>query len=83
MRDLMFILFIFLLNIPFGYWRKGVRKFSFSWVLAIHVPVLIIIAGRLMFHMPYHLVTLPLNIGAFFLGQYLGGKLKPLKKANA
>ncbi len=83
MKDLLFIGFIILLNIPFGYWRYGVKKFSFPWVLAIHIPVLIIIASRYFFDIPYHLLILPLNVGAFFLGQFLGGKLffekKPTK----
>ena len=79
MKDLLFIIFIFFLNIPFGYWRAHVKKFSFSWVLAIHVPVLIIIAGRIALHIPYNLIILPFNIGSFFLGQFFGGKLKTWK----
>jgi len=30
---------VFLLNLPFGYWRQNVRKFSFQWFLAVHLPV--------------------------------------------
>jgi len=80
MRDLLFIVFIILLNIPFGYWRYRVRRFSLNWVLSIHIPVLIIIACRYFFDMPYQLLMLPFNVGAFFLGQYLGGKILFEKK---
>jgi hypothetical protein len=76
MRNIWFVVFILLLNVPFGYWRQRVRKFGLSWVLAIHLPVLIIIASRVLFHMPYQLITLPFNVGAFFLGQLLGGKIR-------
>lgn len=29
----------FLVNVPFGYWRAGVRKFSPAWFVAIHAAV--------------------------------------------
>lgn len=75
MKIFWFSIFIFILNLPFGYWRQRVRKFSFYWVLSIHVPVLIIIAARLLLHIPYQWVSLPFSVGAFFLGQYVGGKI--------
>ena len=39
---------ILLLNLPFGYWRAGVARFSRGWFLAVHVPVpfVILIANR-------------------------------------
>ena len=64
---------IFLGNLFFGWWRSGVKRFSLSWLSAIHIPVLIIIAARLTMHMPYKLSTIPLTVTAFFLGQYGGG----------
>lgn len=30
---------VFLLNLPFGYYREGTRKFSIQWFLAIHLPI--------------------------------------------
>ena len=64
---------IFLGNLFFGWWRSGVKRFSLSWLSAIHIPVLIVIATRLAMHMPYKLTTIPLTVTAFFLGQYSGG----------
>ena len=66
---------VFVLNIPFGYWREGSRKFSTSWILAIHLPVPIIIGLRIISHLGWHLSTFPIMIGSFFLGQFLGGRL--------
>jgi hypothetical protein len=65
---------VFLLNLPFGFWRARVRKFSWQWVVAIHLPVPMIIALRIYSGLGFQLYTFPVMIGAFFLGQYAGGK---------
>ncbi|MCK5137727.1 MAG: hypothetical protein KAR19_18220 [Bacteroidales bacterium] len=39
---------VLVLNIPFGYWRANVSRFSTQWFLAIHIPVLFIVALRLL-----------------------------------
>jgi hypothetical protein len=66
---------VFLINVPFGYWRSRVRKFSLQWVLAIHIPVPFVIACRLILGLGWHLVAFPVLIAAFFVGQLAGGKL--------
>jgi hypothetical protein len=82
MKDILFTLFIFFLNLPFGYWRQATRKLSLNWVFAIHIPVLIIIAGRLLLHIPYSWIFLPFNVVAFFLGQYTGGRYRVKKSVS-
>ena len=67
--------FVFVLNLPFGYWRARVRRFSAQWILAIHLPVPIVVACRVLSGLGWHLATFPVTIGAFFLGQFIGGKL--------
>jgi hypothetical protein len=69
---------VFLLNIPFGYWRASVRKFSWQWALAIHLPVPVVIALRIFSGLGWQLLSFPVLIGAFFLGQFCGGKLAGL-----
>ena len=66
---------VFLLNLPFGFWRARVRKFSAQWILAIHLPVPLVIACRVFSGLGWHLITFPIMIGAFFGGQFLGGWL--------
>lgn len=68
-------LVVFLLNIPFGYWRTNVKKFSFQWFLAVHIPVPFVIALRFIGHLGFQLYTYPAMVGAFFLGQFAGGWL--------
>jgi len=65
---------IFLLNLPFGYWRGGVRKFSPPWFLAVHVPVPLAIGLRYAAGMGFRLATLPVYVAAFFGGQAAGAR---------
>lgn len=69
---------IFLVNLPFGYWRAGVKKFSPSWFGAVHVPVVLAIAIRLLAGLGFRLVLLPMFVGAFFFGQLAGGRVRQL-----
>ncbi len=66
------------LNLPFGYWRAGVRKLSPSWFVAVHAPVPLAIGLRLASGLGWHWKTLPLFVAAFFAGQVLGGKGRAL-----
>jgi hypothetical protein len=72
MKIVILALIVILLNIPFGYWRANVRKFSLQWVLAVHLPVPVIIFLRIYSDIGFALWTYPVLVGAFFLGQYLG-----------
>ena len=38
---------VFFLNLPFGFWRAGVRKFSLPWFLAVHAPIPLVVGLRL------------------------------------
>jgi len=38
---------IFLLNLPFGFWRADVRRYSPPWFVAVHAPVPLVIGFRL------------------------------------
>lgn len=71
---------VILINIPFGYWRAKVRKFSFQWFAAVHLPIPFIVFLRISSHLGWHWTTYPLLVGAYFCGQFTGGKL--LKSDN-
>lgn len=73
---------ILLTNLPFGYWRANVKKFSFQWVLSVHIPVPIVIAIRLLLDIGFYWTTYPVFILAFFLGQYFGGRIHKSRKQN-
>jgi hypothetical protein len=68
------------LNLPFGFWRAGVRKFSLAWFLAVHAPVPMIVGMRLAAGLGWRLSTFPVLVGAFFGGQLLGGRIRSARK---
>ncbi len=69
---------VFMLNIPFGYWRSNVQKMSIQWLLAIHIPVPFIIAIRIFGQTGFHWSTYVFFVVAFVFGQLSGNKLHSL-----
>ncbi len=66
----------FLINLPFGYWRGGVKKFSWQWFVAIHFPVVLLYFTRSWLGVERSWVTLPIMVVFFFLGQLVGKKIR-------
>lgn len=75
MRLLLVAIVIFLVNLPFGYWRANVKKFSVQWFLSIHLPVPFVVLARIVSEIGFHWTTYPILVGAFFMGQLTGGKI--------
>ncbi|MBT8381026.1 MAG: hypothetical protein KJO59_01565 [Ignavibacteria bacterium] len=71
---------VFILNLPFGYWRINVKKFSLQWFMAIHLPIPFIILFRLLSEAGFELVSFPFSITAYFLGQLIGAGIFKYKK---
>ena len=65
-----------LVNVPFGFWRAGARKFSLVWFMGVHAPIPFIVAIRLLAGVGWHLKTFPLFVVAYFGGQCVGGALR-------
>lgn len=83
MTNLLIIsLLVFILNIPFGYWRANVKRFSLQWYLAIHIPVPVIIAFRIFFEIGFSWYTYLFLVTSFFLGQKLGSIVYNYLKKN-
>jgi len=74
---------VFFLNLPFGYWRARTKRFSKQWVLAVHLPVPAVIALRLLSGLGWRLATFPILAGAFFCGQFAGGRLRRLLRGRS
>jgi len=64
---------VLLLNLPFGFWRAGLRRFSLPWYVAVHAPVPLVVGLRLLAGLGWRPSNLPVLVGAFFAGQFLGG----------
>lgn len=69
-----------LINLPFGYWRAGVRKFSPAWFVAVHAAVPLIAMLRYALAVEWRLATLPILLIAYFLGQTLGARWRRRKQ---
>jgi hypothetical protein len=80
MEFLLVAIAVAILNVPFGYWRAGEKKFSRGWMLAVHLPVPAVIAIRILSGLGWQPATFPLVIGAFFFGQLFGGMLRDRRR---
>jgi hypothetical protein len=65
---------VLVMNLPFGYWRAGVPKFSRAWFVAVHAPVLLVVALRLLSGLGWNLANVPVLVTAFVAGQLFGGR---------
>lgn len=68
-----------LVNLPFGWWREGLKKLSPAWFVAVHAPIPLIFVIRHLLGLPWRLETLPLFVAAYFLGQWAGGRARRLR----
>ncbi len=66
---------VLLMNLPFGFWRAGVRRFTLPWFLAVHAPVPLVVGLRVLAGLGWRLSTVPVLAIAFLAGQMLGGRL--------
>jgi hypothetical protein len=74
--------FTFVLNLPFGWWRGGVRKFSPAWFVAIHAPVPLVVAARFALGVPFRWTFIPIYVAAYFGGQFVGSRLRMRRDAR-
>jgi len=71
----------FVVNLPCGWWRGGLRKFSPAWFVAVHAPVPVVVGLRWALGLPFRWALLPLFVAAYFGGQFVGNRLR-LRRAG-
>jgi hypothetical protein len=71
---------VLVVNLPFGWWREGLRKFSGGWLLAVHAPIPLIWVIRHLLGLPWRPQTLPLFLVAYFAGQWLGARARRARR---
>lgn len=69
-------LLFFVINLPFGYCRASVMRLSPKWFLAALLPVLLVVTLRIFSGLVWKPMSFPVLVGAFLLGQFVGGKLR-------
>jgi hypothetical protein len=72
----------FCLNLPMGYWRAGVRKFSPAWFVAVHAAVPCVVALRFALGIPFRWAVFPLFVAAYFGGQTVGARVRQRRAAG-
>jgi hypothetical protein len=72
---------VFIVTVPFGYWRASTKRFSAQWALAVHLPVSLVVSVRLLGGLGWQFFTFPLLGVSFFVGQWVGGRLRA-QRAN-
>ncbi len=70
------ILVVFLINLPFGYWRYNTPRFSRRWMMAVHIPVPFVFLLRISSGFGWNVI--PLLMLSFAAGQFAGGKLRKI-----
>lgn len=68
-----------IINIPLGYLRQGVEKFSFAWYFYIHISIPLIIYLRI--KSGYSWKFIPLTLGGALIGQIIGGRIRRKRDA--
>ena len=83
---LLVVLFAVVVNLPLGYWREGLKKFSLTWLFAIHASIPVVIAFRYAIDLPYSkapiYVTAPVIIGSAVAGQIIGSRFRRRRSLN-
>jgi len=69
-----------IVNIPLGFLRQAVEKFSFAWYFYIHISIPLIIYLRI--KSGYSWKFIPLTLGGAILGQIVGGRLRRRRDAH-
>jgi hypothetical protein len=67
---------VFVVNLPFGYWRASVRRLSGRWLLALLLPAPLVVALGIYSGRGFGLKTCFAVAVAYLLGQFVGGKLR-------
>jgi uncharacterized membrane protein len=68
------------INIPLGFVRQGVEKFSFAWYFYIHISIPLIIYLRV--KSGYSWKFIPLTIAGAVIGQIIGGRARKKRDAD-
>lgn len=68
------------LNLPLGYLREGLRKYSVAWFLCIHLSIPVIAYLRISNHVSAW--AIPPFIACALLGQIAGGRIRRSRRSG-
>jgi len=77
MQNLLIVtLIVFIINLPFGYWRGGLEKLTFWWFVAIHAPIPLVIGLRHLFELGFAPYTYAFILPSFIISQWLADRYR-------
>ena len=68
------LLFALCVNVPLGYIREPVRRFSVLWFVLIHLSIPFIVALR--YHLEFGWGVVPFSIAIAVVGQFIGAAIR-------
>ncbi len=80
LRVTLLALSIFAICLPFGAWRVRTKSKTFSWWLAIHVPIPLFFLLRRGLDLSFWFIAV--SVAAAIAGQYAGGRIWPSNTAT-
>jgi len=69
-----------IVNIPLGFLRQAVEKFSFAWYFYVHISLPLVIYLRI--KSGYSWKFIPLTLAGAVIGQIIGGRLRRRRDAS-
>jgi uncharacterized membrane protein len=63
-----------IVNIPLGFLRQAVEKFSFAWYFYVHISIPLVIYLRI--KSGYSWKFIPLTLAGAVIGQIIGGRIR-------
>ena len=63
-----------IVNIPLGFLRQAVEKFSFGWYFYVHISIPLVIYLRI--KSGYSWKFIPLTLAGAVIGQIIGGRIR-------
>ena len=69
-----------IVNIPLGFLRQAVEKFSFAWYFYVHISLPLVIYLRI--KSGYSWKFIPLTLAGAVIGQIIGGRIRRRRDAS-
>jgi uncharacterized membrane protein len=69
-----------IVNIPLGFLRQAVEKFSFAWYFYVHISIPLIIYLRI--KSGYSWKFIPITLAGAVIGQIIGGRIRRRRDAS-
>jgi len=66
------LIIVLIINIPFGFWRTGLKRLSLKWFLAIHIPAAFSVTLKFIAGIEKKWWVIILSVVIFLIGQYIG-----------